>query len=88
MGELAVIPIRLSMGQAALLCLIVAGLVAAVLAMGLLEGALASGLSLLLRLAGRPPPQKGAIGMALDEIEARLERRERAAGGDEDRPDR
>ena len=35
------------------------------------------GLSLILKLAGRPPPRKSSMGMALDELESRLEEKKR-----------
>jgi len=76
MIELAVnIPIRLSPGQARLVLIAGAALLAALLVGGILEAVFGGVVATILRLTGHPPPRKSTFGMALDDLDARLNRK-------------
>jgi hypothetical protein len=78
MIELAArIPISLSRGQTLVVLLAAAGLVAALLAGSLFEGAMGGIVSVILRLLGHRPPRKSSFGTALDELQARLDRKDK-----------
>lgn len=78
MIELAVrLPMRFSPGQTRLLLILAAGLVIALLAGTLVEGTLGGVVAMILRLAGHRPPPKSSFRTALDELQARLDRKEK-----------
>ncbi len=70
------VPIQLSPGQSRLVIAIVAAGLLALLAGALVEVLFGSIGGLLLKLAGHPPPRKSSFRMALDDLEARLAKRD------------
>jgi hypothetical protein len=70
------IPIQLSPGQSRVVVVVGAGLALALLVGVVLEGVFGGAASLVLRLLGHPPPRKSSFRMALDEMEARLQKRD------------
>ena len=78
MIELAVrLPMSFSTGQTRLLLILVAGLVIALLAGAFVEGTLGGVVAMILRAAGHRPPRKSSFRTALDEMQARLDRKEK-----------
>lgn len=76
MIELAVrIPIQLTPGQARLLLIAGAALLAALLVGAVLEAVFGGVVATILRLTGHPPPRKSTFGMALDDLDERLSRK-------------
>lgn len=71
------IPINLSRGQTLLVIVLVCALLGALLAASLLEGLLTSAMSLILRLTRHRPPSKSSFSSAMDELDARLNRRKK-----------
>jgi hypothetical protein len=78
MIELAVgAPIRFSPGQTRLILIVAAALVVALLVGGLLEVVFGGVAGTILRLTGHPPPRKSTFEMSLDDLDARLNRKEK-----------
>lgn len=78
MVDLAVrIPINFSRGQMLLVIVLVCSLLVALLAGSFLEGLLTGAMSLVLRLTGHRPPSKSSFGTALDELDTRLNRKDK-----------
>ncbi len=76
MIELAVRPpLQLTPSQTVVVVVVAAAILLAVLATGLLEGALIACVSLFLRLIGHRPPRRSSFSTVLDEFEARVEGR-------------
>lgn len=75
--ELAALPIRLSPGQSRLLLILAAAIAVALLVGGLLEAMFGGVVGTILRLTGHPPPSKSSFSTALDELDARLQRKDR-----------
>ena len=75
--ELAALPIRLNSGQSRLLLILAAALVVALLVGGLLEAMFGGVVGTILRLTGHPPPRKSSFSTALDELDARLKRKDK-----------
>lgn len=76
MIELAVrVPIQLSPAASRLVLIIGVVIVAAILVGGLIETVFGGVTATILRLTGHPPPRKSSFGAALDEMDARLNRR-------------
>lgn len=71
------IPINLSRGQALVVLVLVCALVVSLLAGSFLEGLLTSAMSLILRLTRHRPPSKSSFSTALDELDARLNRKKK-----------
>ncbi len=69
-------PVTMSPGQTRLVLFVLAGILLALLAGGLLETVFSGSLGLLLRLTGHRPPARDRFSTALDELEARLDRKE------------
>lgn len=75
--ELAVLPVRLSPGQSRVLLILAAALAVALLVGGLLEAMFGGVVGTILKLTGHPPPRKSSFSIALDELDARLRRKEK-----------
>jgi len=75
--ELAVLPVTLSPGQSRLLLILAVALGVALLVGGLLEATFGGVVGTILRLTGHPPPRKSSFSAALDELDARLQRKEK-----------
>lgn len=71
------IPINLSRGQALLVIVLVCALLVSLLAGSLLEALLTSAMALILRLTRHRPPSKSSFSSALDELDARLNRKDK-----------
>ena len=71
------IPIQLSAGQSRVVLVVGAGVALALLAGALLEVVFGGVAGMILRLLGHPPPRKSSFRMALDEMEARLQKKNR-----------
>jgi len=69
------IPIQLTPGQSRLVAGLVLGLVLGLVVLLAVESLLGGVAGIVLRLTGRRPPDRSAISSALDELEARLQRR-------------
>lgn len=69
------IPINLSRGQTLVVLVLVCALLVALLAGSIVEGLLTSAMSLILRLTRHRPPSKGSFSSALDELDARLNKK-------------
>jgi len=75
--ELAALPVRLSPGQARLLLIVAAAIAVALLVGGVLEAMFGGVVGTILRLTGHPPPRKSSFSTALDELDARLKRKDK-----------
>jgi len=75
--ELAALPVRLSPGQARLLLIVAAAIAVALLVGGVLEAMFGGVVGTILRLTGHPPPRKSSFSTALDELDARLRRKDK-----------
>ena len=75
--ELAVLPVTLSRGQSRLLLILAVALGIALLVGGLLEAMFGGVVGTILRLTGHPPPRKSSFSAALDELDARLRRKQK-----------
>lgn len=69
------IPINLSRGQTLVVLVLVCALLVALLAGSIVEGVLTSAMSLILRLTRHRPPSKSSFSSALDELDARLNKK-------------
>jgi len=75
--ELAALPVRLSPGQSRLLLIVAAAIAVALLVGGVLEAMFGGVVGTILRLTGHPPPRKSSFSTALDELDARLQRKDK-----------
>jgi len=76
--ELAVrAPVRFSPGQTRLVLIVAGALVVALLVGGLVEVVFGGVAGTILRLTGHAPPRKSTFEMSLDDLDARLNRKEK-----------
>jgi len=74
---LAALPVRLSPGQSRLVLIVAVAIVVALLVGGVLEAMFGGVVGTILRLTGHPPPRKSSFSTALDELDARLKRKDK-----------
>lgn len=74
---LAALPVRLSPGQSPLVLVVAVAIVVALLVGSVLEAMFGGVAGTILRLTGHPPPRKSSFSTALDELNARLQRRDK-----------